>query len=121
MEYDTDFATESNQVSTDPKRRYLCRHIFTDGHRCGSPALRGQAFCYYHRLARPSVTNEGRPKIFQMPPISDRPAIHNAIFEILTRAAGGDIKYRHASVLFYGLQLAANNLNRMESAVPTSE
>ena len=88
MDYQQDFATESTQTTTDPKRRYLCRHIFTDGHRCGSPALRRQPFCYYHRLARPSVSNEGRPTIFQMPPIGDRPAIHNAIFEVLTRAAG---------------------------------
>ena len=121
MDYQHDFATESTQTTTDPKRRYLCRHIFTDGHRCGSPALRRQPFCSYHRLARPSVTNEGRPTIFQMPPIGDRPAIHNAIFEVLTRAAGGDLEYRHASILFYGLQLASNNLTRMESAIPTTE
>ena len=121
MDYQQDFATESTQTTTDPKRRYLCRHIFTDGHRCGSPALRRQPFCYYHRLARPSVSNEGRPTIFQMPPIGDRPAIHNAIFEVLTRAAGGDLEYRHASILFYGLQLASNNLTRMESAQPTTE
>ena len=25
-----------------------CNHLFPDQHRCGSPALRGQAFCYFH-------------------------------------------------------------------------
>ena len=26
----------------------ICRHIRTNGGRCGSPALRGRAFCYFH-------------------------------------------------------------------------
>ena len=38
--------------SDSPIRRYQCRHIFTDGHRCGSPCLRGKNFCYYHHSAR---------------------------------------------------------------------
>jgi hypothetical protein len=25
-----------------------CHHLFPDSHRCGSPALRGQNFCYFH-------------------------------------------------------------------------
>ena len=27
----------------------ICRHIKLNGERCGSPALRDQAFCYFHR------------------------------------------------------------------------
>ena len=42
----------------DPKRRYLCRHVHTNGNRCGSPALRAQNFCYYHDRTRlPSGIN----------------------------------------------------------------
>ncbi|RSL15183.1 hypothetical protein EDE15_0661 [Edaphobacter aggregans] len=36
---------------TEPKR-YQCRHIFTDGHSCGSPCLRHEDFCYYHHTTR---------------------------------------------------------------------
>ncbi len=39
---------------TEPKR-YQCRHIFTDGHRCGSPCLRHEDFCYYHHTTRRPV------------------------------------------------------------------
>jgi hypothetical protein len=27
-------------------KSYPCRHIFADGHRCGSKSLRTEAFCY---------------------------------------------------------------------------
>jgi hypothetical protein len=30
----------------------LCRHIKTNGHRCQSPALRGQSLCHFHRKLR---------------------------------------------------------------------
>ena len=33
-------------------KRFLCRHIHTSGSRCGSPALRGESFCYYHHTTR---------------------------------------------------------------------
>ena len=29
-----------------------CRHILTTGRRCGSPALRGKAYCYFHFRSR---------------------------------------------------------------------
>jgi len=29
-----------------------CTHLFPDSHRCGSPALRGQDFCYFHHPDR---------------------------------------------------------------------
>ena len=45
-------------------KRFQCRHIFTDGHRCGSPTLLVEThdatlpdrthedFCYYHHTTR---------------------------------------------------------------------
>jgi len=30
-----------------------CHHTFPDDHRCGSPSLRGEAFCYFHHPNRP--------------------------------------------------------------------
>ena len=37
----------TNNTHADNPKRYQCRHIFTDGHRCGSPCLRGEELCYY--------------------------------------------------------------------------
>jgi hypothetical protein len=33
-------------------KHYHCRHIFTDGHRCGSNSLRNEDFCFYHHNTR---------------------------------------------------------------------
>ena len=103
---------EPTQPETDPKRRYLCRHVFTEGHRCGSPALRGQSLCYYHGRTRREAGISGNTHCFAMPRIDDRATIQLALYEVLSRVAGGDIEYKRGSVLLYGLQIASANLPR---------
>src|ERR1039457_4497297 len=99
-------------TATDPKRRYLCRHVFTEGHRCGSPALRGKHLCYNHSRSRREAPISGRSGTFPMPRIDDRAAIQLALFEVLSRLSGGDIDYKRGGILLYGLQIASSNLPR---------
>ncbi len=35
--------------------RTLCTHVFEGGHRCASPALQREAFCYYHHPTRKPI------------------------------------------------------------------
>jgi hypothetical protein len=109
-------ATPAETASTDPKRRYLCRHVFTEGHRCGSPALRGQSLCYNHGRSRCEAPISGRAGTFPMPRIDDRASIQLALFEVLSRLSGGDIEYKRGSILLYGLQIASSNLPRRTKA-----
>lgn len=101
-----------------PKRKPLqCRHIFTDGHRCGSPALRREDFCYFHHTTRrPAdpglVLAKNRRTPFLLPLPEDRSAIQLSIGEILRRIAGNQIDSRRAALLLYGLQTASANLGR---------
>src|SRR5580698_2491702 len=88
---------------TEPKR-YQCRHIFTGGHRCGSPCLRGEDFCYYHHTNRRPVQD---PRTRE-----DRSAIQLAIGQILLRIAHNQIDSKRAGLLLYGLQIASTNLPR---------
>jgi hypothetical protein len=111
MDTNTSLAPEA----IDSRRRYLCRHIFTEGHRCGSPALRGHDFCYYHRAARQQGPLAGRIGIFTMPRIDDRAAIQIALYDILSRVTAGDIDIKQAGTLLYGLQIASSNLPRASS------
>jgi hypothetical protein len=105
--------TASAQTATiDPTRRYLCRHVFTDGHRCGSPSLRGQDLCYYHTRTRREGACAGRTGTFTLARIDDRPAVQIALYDVLSRLAGGDIDYKRGSILLYGLQIASSNLGR---------
>jgi hypothetical protein len=105
--------TETTTPTTiDPTRRYLCRHVFTDGHRCGSPSLRGQDLCYYHTRTRREGACAGRTGTFTLARIDDRPAVQIALYDVLSRLAGGDIDYKRGSILLYGLQIASSNLGR---------
>ena len=38
-----------------------CRHIFTGGRKCQSPALREQNFCYFHANTRKCPTPKNQP------------------------------------------------------------
>jgi hypothetical protein len=109
-------ATPAATETTDPKRRYLCRHVFTEGHRCGSPALRGQSLCYNHGRSCREAPISGRTGTFPMPRIDDRASIQLALFEVLSRLSAGDIEYKRGSILLYGLQIASSNLPRRTKA-----
>jgi hypothetical protein len=106
--------------ATDPRRRYLCRHVFTDGHRCGSPSLRDQDLCYYHTRSRREGPCASRAGTFRLSGIDDRQAIQLALFDVLSRLSAGDIEYKRGSVLLYGLQIASTNLSRT-SNIPLAD
>src|SRR5580704_14216803 len=102
------------QHTTETPKQYQCRHIFTDGHRCSSPCLRQEEFCYYHHTTRRPVGNpkqrRRRCSTFHLPLPEDRSAIQASIGEVLQRIAANDIDPRRAGLLLYGLQIASLNL-----------
>jgi hypothetical protein len=120
--YETSTTPAATATATDPKRRYLCRHVFTEGHRCGSPALRGQDLCYYHHASRREPRLAGHNGCFLMPRIDDRPAIQIALYDVLGRLSLADIDLKRAGMLLYGLQIASSNLAKHErSAAANTE
>src|ERR1700722_9657797 len=100
--------------TTDPTRRYRCRHVFTDGHRCGSPSLRTQEVCYYHHVSRRDPRLAPGHGMFLMPRIDDRAAVQIAIYDVLARITLRDIDLKTAGMLLYGLQIASSNLTQQE-------
>lgn len=127
--------------------RFQCRHLFTDGRRCGSPALRSpegpeggsELFCYFHhrsrrpvqpgerasRLHRAAATAASQTGLALPADLSDRFGIQLAIGEILRRIASNELDARRAGLLLYGLQIASRNLPksnpREELTEPVSE
>jgi hypothetical protein len=101
---------------SDEIRRFQCRHIFTDGRRCGSACLRHEEFCYYHHTTRRPVENPRRRRSrvaqFDLPLPEDRSAIQSSIGEVLRRIASNEIDSKRAGLLLYGLQIASINLPR---------
>src|ERR1700722_1443181 len=117
----------------EPKH-FQCRHIFTDGRRCGSKCLHAEPLCYYHhttrgkaqRRAQQSAPYTDRLSTFELPLPEDRAAIQLAIGEIMLRIAGGNLDSKRAGLLLYALQIASLNLpreprNAPETAVETVE
>ncbi|ADW68891.1 hypothetical protein AciX9_1845 [Granulicella tundricola MP5ACTX9] len=117
---------------TTASARYQCRHIHTDGRRCGSPTLRHEHFCYYHHTTRKPIpradlearyADQNRCAPFDLPIPEDRAAIQLAIGEILRRIAANQLDNRRAGLLLYGLQIAATNLppQRQPATEPKAE
>ena len=110
-----------HDTQSNPQQpRFHCRHIFTDGLRCGSCCLRGEEFCYYHHNVRrpvPIQELESRKlhrEEFVLPNLEDRSAIQAAISEVLQRIAANEIDPRRAGLLLYGLQIASLNLPKAD-------
>lgn len=123
-------------LTPDDETRLQCRHIFTDGRRCGSPALRGpgghENFCYFHHNCRRPIQDapgrKRRRSSFTLPnpsDLSERSGIQLALTEVLQKIAANEIDPRRAGLLLYGLQVASHNLPksspRDESIEPVSE
>ena len=104
--------------------KYQCRHIFTDGHRCASPCLRAEEFCYYHHTTRKPVADpqkrRSRRTTFHIPLPEDRSAILHSIGEVLQRIAANDLDPRRAGLLLYGLQIANAALPKEPSQPATT-
>src|ERR1700722_3631333 len=103
-------------MSTTPDTRFQCRHILTAGHRCGSPALKQEEFCYFHHQNRRPVENLGerraKQSTFALWDLEDRASIQLSIAEVLRRLASNDLDPKRAGLLLYGLQIASSNLPR---------
>jgi hypothetical protein len=110
--------TDTQPATTDPKRRYLCRHIFADGHRCGSPALRMEQFCYYHHTTRRPKPRPGKfrhldsHEPFDLPVVEDRDSALLVASQILSRIASNDLDTDRAGRLIAGLRVVVSLLDR---------
>jgi hypothetical protein len=108
-----------------PDIRTLCSHIFADAHPCGSPALRGEAFCFYHHPAHTRVPTRAQRRAhihtrraairaarepFTLPVPATRAELQRSLCEILRGIPRSQIDHRHAEVLASALQLAARSL-----------
>ncbi len=106
-------------------RRFQCRHVFIDGHRCGSPCLRGEDFCYYHHgTRRPRRATPASPTgllhdpyneppnqtTLTLPIPEDHSSVQLAIGTIMQGLATNALDPRRAGLLLYALQIASGNL-----------
>lgn len=85
-----------------------CMQVKVNGTRCGSPAMRGKPFCYFHHRFHCPPLDGG------FPALEDGSAIQWAIMQVLDKLLNQKIDPKHAATLFYGLQTASANLKHAE-------
>ena len=94
-----------------------CTHIKTNGTQCGSPALRGRRFCFFHKNwqdqrialnAPPAI-----PLSFNLPVLEDADSIQVALMQVMRLILSGQLDPKIAGLLLYALQTASLNLRKM--------
>ena len=110
-----------------------CKHVKVNGARCECPALREQAYCYFHYRVRqrelpvplnkkaqgPAGVGDGTLTTDGLAPLSPPPdlflledanAIQCAVEWVLRRILDGSLEHRRAALLLHGLQIASANI-----------
>lgn len=114
----------TSEIYHDPRK--LCTHRFEPGasgpaRMCGSPALRGQKFCYFHHPTRrpvrtPQAGREARRarriarQSFAIAQPTNRRELQLSLNEIIHRIAANQIDHRRAALLVAALELTSRNL-----------
>jgi hypothetical protein len=101
-----------------------CRHIKTNGTRCGSPSLTESQWCYFHqrlhqRHASFRHTEATRGYLIpghhlELTALEDPESVQLALSLVINALATGHLETNRATALLYGLQLASINATRLQ-------
>jgi hypothetical protein len=95
-----------------------CQHLKTNGTQCGSPALRRNRFCYFHKRYQEERIRLGVDRrrrgtaTFFLPVLEDANSIQMSLMQIMRLLLTGQIEHKTASLLLYALQTASTNLRQ---------
>jgi hypothetical protein len=80
-----------------------CTHIKTNGTQCGSPALRGRRFCFFHknRQGQRLALNvqPAAPFSFTMPVLEDADSVQVALMQVMRLLLAGQLDPKIAGLL----------------------
>ena len=93
-----------------------CQHLKVNGTQCGSPALRRNRFCYFHKRFQDeniklSVDRARRGvATFVLPVLEDANSIQIALMQVMRLLISQQMDHKTAALLLYALQTASTNL-----------
>jgi hypothetical protein len=90
----------------------LCTHIKVTGIRCGSPALRGEQFCYFHQRMLRTVTVP-KSRLHPVAMLENEEAIQASIMEVVNALIRGTIELRRGELILRALNAAVRNARRV--------
>jgi hypothetical protein len=96
-----------------------CQHLKVNGKQCGSPALRHERYCYFHDRWRQERSRKGEEEAppsgaFELPVLEDANAIQVAVMRVMQMMINGQLTPKMGGMLLYGLQIASNNLHKID-------
>jgi hypothetical protein len=86
-----------------------CTHIQVTGHRCGSPALKQEYFCYFHTRMIKGVQTRMDSQIHPVALIENAEAIQAAIMHMIDALLKGTIDNKRATIVLKALYIAVRN------------
>jgi hypothetical protein len=102
-----------NPMANFPNR---CQHLKINGTQCGSPALRRNRFCFFHKRFQDERIKLGADRArrgvatFELPVLEDANSIQIALMQVMRLLVSGQLEHKTASLLLYALQTASSNL-----------
>lgn len=90
-----------------------CTHIKIDGRRCGSPALRGEFFCYFHTNLIKGVHGRIDCRFDDAAMFESPEHIQYSLMEVFHRITRGEYDHRRAALILRTLHLAVQNSRRV--------
>lgn len=106
-------------MSSYPASIPRCQHLKINGTQCGSPALRRNHFCYFHKNRHETriVLNANRARraraILDLPVLEDANSVQVSLMQVMRLILGGQLDSKTAGLLLYALQTASSNLSRI--------
>jgi hypothetical protein len=95
-----------------------CQHLKVNGTQCGSPALKRNRFCFFHKRFQEEQIrlncdrNRRGHATFLLPVLEDANSIQIALMQIMRLLASGQMDSKIAGLLLFALQTASYNLRR---------
>ena len=103
-------------MSNQPNVR-SCTHIKVTGVRCGSPALRGEQFCYFHQRMLRGVRTPPQSRLHPIALIEDEESIQAALMEVINALMRNTIDLKRATLILRALHIAVKNAGRVKFGV----
>jgi len=90
----------------------VCTHIKVRGVQCGSPAVRGEQFCYFHQRMFRGVPTPPGSRLHPVALLESDEAIQASIMEVVNALARNTIDLRRADLILKALWIAVKNSRR---------
>jgi hypothetical protein len=89
-----------------------CTHIKVNGIPCGSPALRGEQFCYFHKRLFHGV-RVPKSRLLQSALLENEEAIQVSIMHLVNQLLTGNMELKRAEIVLRALNTAVRNARRV--------